>query len=141
MNKRRAPAHVIQTDAGVLEATANVWLLSDQLQPLVAEAVKLIAAARVKTDARDTITLASLLSVARIPAVWVPLQEVRALRSLGAQRRRLVQQRTQAGNRLHGVFQRQKLAPPPGSCSSAGMVAGPGASGCGNVSGQDLSLY
>lgn len=50
----------------MLEATSNAWLLYDQLQPLVAEvvvahpqAVKLIAAARVKTDSRDTIKLAS----------------------------------------------------------------------------------
>lgn len=116
-----APAHLTRTDAVVLEATANAWLLYDQLQPLVAEvvvahpqAVKLIAAARVKTDSRDTIKLASLLAANLIPAVWVPPQEVRELRGLVAQRRRLVQQRTQAGNRLHGVLQRHNLAPPPG---------------------------
>jgi transposase len=57
-----APAHLTHADAVVLEATSNAWLLYDQLQPLVAEvvvahpqAVKLIAAARVKTDSRDTI--------------------------------------------------------------------------------------
>jgi transposase len=105
----------------VLEATANAWLLYDQLQPLVAEvivahpqAVKLIAAARVKTDSRDTIKLASLLAANLIPAVWVPPQEVRELRALVAHRKRLVQQRTQAGNRLHGVLHRHNLAPPPG---------------------------
>ncbi|HEY6410651.1 MAG TPA: hypothetical protein VIY29_24630 [Ktedonobacteraceae bacterium] len=49
----------------VLEATSNAWLLYDQLEPLVGSvtvahplAVKLIAAARVKTDSRDTIKLA-----------------------------------------------------------------------------------
>lgn len=116
-----APVHLTHTDAVVLEATANAWLLSDQLQPLVAEvvvahprAVKLIAAARVKTDSRDTIKLASLLAANLIPAVWVPPQEVRELRGLVAQRKRLVQQRTQAGNRLHGVLQRHNLVPPPG---------------------------
>jgi transposase len=105
-----------------LEATANAWLLYDQLHPLVAEvvvahpqAVKLIAAARVKTDSRDTIKLASLLAANLIPAVWVPPQEVRELRALVAQRKRLVQQRTQASNRLHGVLQRQNLAPPQAS--------------------------
>jgi transposase len=115
------PEHLTHADAVVLEASANAWLLYDQLQPLVAEvtvahpkAVKLIAAARVKTDARDTIKLASLLAANLIPAVWVPPQEVRELRGLVAQRKRLVQQRTQAGNRLHGVLQRHNLAPPPG---------------------------
>jgi transposase len=108
-----ASVHLTHADAVVLEATANAWLLYDQLHPLVAEvvvahprAVKLIAAARVKTDSRDTIKLASLLAANLIPAVWVPPQEVRELRALVAHRKRLVQQRTQTGNRLHGVLQR-----------------------------------
>ncbi len=57
-----APAHLSLADAVVLEATANAWLLYDQLERQVASvtvahplAVKLIAAARVKTDTRDTI--------------------------------------------------------------------------------------
>jgi hypothetical protein len=65
------------SDAVVLEATANAWLFYDQLTPLVADvvvahpqAVKLIAAARVKTDSRDTIKRASLL----VP-VWHVLTE------------------------------------------------------------------
>src|SRR5437016_923671 len=64
-----ASIHLTHADAVVLEATSHAWLLYDQLQPLVAEvvvahpqAVKLIAAARVKTDSRDTIKLASLLA-------------------------------------------------------------------------------
>ena len=116
-----APTHLTHTDAVVLEATSNAWLLYDQLQPLVAEvvvahpqAVKLIAAARVKTDSRDTIKLASLLAANLIPAVWVPPQEVRELRALVTHRNRLVQQRTQAANRLHSVLHRHNLAPPPG---------------------------
>ncbi len=116
-----APPHLTHADAVVLEATSNAWLLYDQLQPLVAEvvvahpqAVKLIAAARVKTDSRDTIKLASLLAANLIPAVWVPPQEVRELRALVTHRNRLVKQRTQAANRLHSVLQRQNIAPPPG---------------------------
>ena len=116
-----ATSHLPHADAVVLEATANAWLLYDQLQPLVSEvgvahpqAVKLIAAARVKTDSRDTIKLASLLAANLIPAVWVPPQEVRALRTLVTHRNRLVKPRTQAGNRLHSVLHRHKLDPPPG---------------------------
>jgi transposase len=116
-----AKIHFTHADAVVLEATSNAWLLYDQLQPLVAEvvvahpqAVKLIAAARVKTDSRDTIKLASLLAANLIPAVWVPPQEVRELRALVTHRNRLVQQRTQAANRLHSVLQRHNLDPPPG---------------------------
>jgi transposase len=116
-----ASAHLTHADAVVLEATSNAWLLYDQLQPLVAEvvvahpqAVKLIAAARVKTDSRDTIKLASLLAANLIPAVWVPPQEVRELRALVTHRNRLVQQRTQAANRLHSMLQRHNFDPPPG---------------------------
>ena len=69
----------------MLEATANAWLLYDQLTRLSGSvtvahplAVKLISAARVKTDARDTIKLARGLSANLIPAVWVPPVAVRA---------------------------------------------------------------
>ena len=116
-----AKVHLPHADAVVLEATANAWLLYDQLQPLVAEvvvahpqAVKLIAAARVKTDWRDTMKLASLLAANLIPAVWVPPQAVRELRALVTHRTRLVQQRPQAAHRLHSVLQRHHLDPPPG---------------------------
>jgi transposase len=58
--------------------------------------------------------LASLLAANLIPAVWVPPQEVCELRALVAHRKRLVQQRTQAGTRLHGVLHRHNLVLPPG---------------------------
>ncbi|GHO50380.1 IS110 family transposase [Ktedonospora formicarum] len=116
-----AQVHFTHADVVVLEATSNAWLLYDQLQPLVAEvvvahpqAVKLIAAARVKTDKRDTIKLASLLAANLIPAVWVPPPAVRELRALVTHRNRLVKQRTQAANRLHSVLHRYNLDPPPG---------------------------
>ena len=53
--------HLTYLDAVILEATSNAWLFYDQLVPLVASvtvahplADQLIAAARVKTDSRDT---------------------------------------------------------------------------------------
>ena len=61
------------------------------------------AAARVKTDTRDTLHLARLLAANLIPQVWVPPPAVRELRALVAHRERLVGQRTQAINRLHSV--------------------------------------
>ncbi len=78
--------------------------------------VKLIAAARVKTDKRDTITLAQLLAAQLIPEVWVPPHPVRELRGLLAYRRRLINQRRQAQNRLHNVLNRFDIAPPDGDC-------------------------
>jgi transposase len=111
--------HLHATDAVVLEATSNAWTLYDQLTPTVFSVtvahpllVKLITAARVKTDAQDTIKLARLLAAGLIPPVWVPPTAVRELRGLIAHRRRLVQLRTQARNRLHSVLQRHNVVPP-----------------------------
>lgn len=109
------------SDAVVLEATSNAWLLYDQLEPVVGSvtvahplAVKLIAAARVKTDSRDTIKLAHLLAANLVPAVWVPPVQVRELRALVSHRKRLVNQRTPVRNRLHAVLHRHNLTLPPG---------------------------
>ena len=74
--------------------------------------VKLISAARVKTDTRDTLHLARLLAANLIPTVWVPPPPVRELRALVAHRERLVRQRTQAKNRLQSLLQSHNLAPP-----------------------------
>jgi len=91
------------------------------LVPLVASVtvanpiqVALIAKARVKTDPRDALTLARLLAVGMLPSVWVPPVEVRELRVLGAHRRRLIKQRTQARNRLWAVLFTHNLFPPAG---------------------------
>jgi transposase len=110
------------TDRVVLEATGNAWQFYDQLQPLVASVtianalqVKLIAQAKVKTDARDALNLAKLHAADLIPAVWVPPQPVRDLRSLVAQRNILVKQRTQCRNRLHARLMAHNLFPPEGN--------------------------
>ncbi len=114
------------TDAVVLEATTTAWQVHDLLVPLVASVtvahplmVKLIAAARVKTDRRDTINLAKLLAANLIPVVWVPPVEVRELRGLLAHRRRLVQHRTQLRNRLRSLLHRHHLVPPAGDLFAA----------------------
>src|SRR5439155_9669052 len=106
-----ATTHLTLSDAVVLEATSNAWLFYEQLVPLVAcvtvahpLAVKLIAAARVKTDSRDTVKLTRLLAANLVPAFWVPPVHVRELRALASHRKRLVNQRTQVRNRLHAVL-------------------------------------
>jgi transposase len=125
-----AQEHLGAMDAVVLEATANAWHLYDLLTPLVAAVtvahagvIKLIAQARVKTDRRDTLHLARLLAARMIPAVWVPPVEVRELRGLVSHRRRLVAQRTQARNRLHGVLHRHQIVPPDGTLFSRAQRA------------------
>jgi transposase len=118
--------HLQKTDAVVVEATANAWALYDQLAPQVASVtvahplmVKLITAARVKTDPKDTIKLARLLAGGLIPAVWVPPAPVRELRGLVAHRQRLIKWRTQARNRLHSVLHRHNLEPSEGGLFAA----------------------
>lgn len=59
-------------------------------------------------------TLAKLLAVNLIPAVWVPPVHVRDLRALLAHRRRLVSQQTQCKNRLQSVLHRHHIVPPAG---------------------------
>jgi len=113
------------TDEVVLEATTNAWYLYDLLEPLVERVVvchppqvKLIAAALVKTDKKDTMTLAKLLAGGMIPAVWVPPAHVRELRALMNHRQRLIGQQTRTKNRLRSLLQRHHLVPPEGDLFS-----------------------
>jgi transposase len=122
--------HLQPTDAVVLESTTNAWHLYDQLVPSVAAVtvanpllVKWISSARIKTDGHDTLKLARLLAAGMIPAVWVPPEPVRQLRALVSHRRRLIQQRTQARNRLHSVLHRHNLLPPEGALFAAAQRA------------------
>jgi len=116
-----AKKHLRPTDEVVLEATTNAWYVYDLLVPLVARVVvghppliKLIAAAVVKTDKKDTMTLAKLLAVNMIPAVWVPPAPVRELRALISHRQRLISQQTRLKNQLRSLLHRQHLVPPDG---------------------------
>ena len=116
-----AQNYLFSTDEVVLEATTNAWYVHDLLEPLVERVVvthpphiKLIAATMVKTDKRDTKTLAKLLAVNLVPEVWVPPVHVRDLRALIAHRRRLISQQTQSKNRLQSVLHRNHIVPPQG---------------------------
>jgi transposase len=116
-----AKKHLRPTDEAVLEATSNAWYVHDLLDPLVSRVVvgvtqqiKLIAAALVKTDRKDALTLARLLAVNMIPPVWVPPLPVRDLRALINHRQRLIQAQTRLKNRLHSVLHRQQVVPPEG---------------------------
>jgi transposase len=69
-------ANLLATDAVVIEATTNVWVIYDLLVDLVGRAVvahpakvKLIADARVKTDKVDVLSLAQLLRADMLPEV------------------------------------------------------------------------
>jgi len=116
-----AQANLQPTDAVVIEATTNAWVIYDLLVTLVGRAVvahpakvKLIADARVKTDKVDVLTLAQLLRADMLPEVWVPPPHVRELRALLSHRRRQVSLQTTAKNRLQSVLHRLNLRPPEG---------------------------
>jgi transposase len=116
-----AKANLHSTDAVVIEATTNAWVIYDLLVDLVGRVVvahpakvKLIADARVKTDKVDVLTLAQLLRADMLPEVWVPPPHVRELRALLSHRRRLVSLQTTAKNRLQSVLHRLNLRPPEG---------------------------
>lgn len=113
--------HIQDTDHVVLESTTNAWHVYDLLEPLTEKVVvanpikvKQIAGARVKTDIRDTLILARLLAANLVPTVWVPPVEVREMRQLLSQRRRLVGMHTQVVNRMHSVSHRHHLEHPKG---------------------------
>ncbi len=72
---------------------------------------RVIAEAKVKTDKVDAETLARLLAADFLPPVWVPDPQTDALRHLVFHRHALVQQRTQAKNRIHAVLHRNLIAP------------------------------
>ena len=118
---RWAADHLLPSDRVVIEATTNAWHVYDLLAPLVAEVkvanpirVKQIAQARTKTDKRDALILAHLLTANLIPEVWVPPVHVRELRHLVSQRRQLVRMHTKIVNRMHSISHRYHLGHPKG---------------------------
>lgn len=116
-----ASTHLLPTDQLIMEATTNVWVLHDLLRPHVASVtavhpfhVKIITASFVKTDKRDALALAKLLVTRLAPAIWIPPQHVRELRSLVTHRKHLMKQCTATKNRLQGVIFRYNLTAPQG---------------------------
>ena len=116
-----AEKHLRPTDEIVIEATGNTWPIVDELKPLVARVVvahprkvKLIAAARVKTDRIDVISLAHLLAANLVPEVWVPPVHVRELRRLISQRFQLTQARVRIQNELQSLLHRRNIVAPAG---------------------------
>lgn len=121
-----AAKHLRPTDAVVVEASTNTWVIYDLTVPYVGKVlvahpyeVKQIANARVKTDKQDVYRLARLLAADLVPSVWVPPIPVRELRSLIAHRRRLVKLRTMTRNRLQSLLHRYNIPKPKGGLYGA----------------------
>lgn len=111
-------------DAIVIEMTTNTWQVYDMLVGKVDSVtvvhpphVKLIVGAQVMNDKKAALILAQELADDRFKgaSVWVPPKEVRELRTLIAQRWKMVRIATVAKNRLHSALHRHHLAKPEGS--------------------------
>jgi len=109
-------------DDVVLEMTTNTWQLYDELcahagSVLVVHPphVALITRSLVMNDKIAASILARLLAKGLLVGVWVPPQEIRELRGLVAQRKKMTGLATQAKNRLHAVLQRHHWLPPEGN--------------------------
>jgi transposase len=109
-------------DDVVLEMTTNTWQLYDELCAYAGSVlvvhpphVALITRSQVMNDKIAASILARLLAKGLLVGVWVPPQEIRELRGLVAQRKKMTGLATQAKNRLHAVLQRHHLVPPEGN--------------------------
>lgn len=111
-----------QQDEIVLEMTTNTWQLYDELCEHAGKVivvhpphVALITRSQVMNDKIAASILARLLAKGLLVGIWVPPQDVRELRGLVAQRKKMTGLATQAKNRLHAVLQRHHLLPPEGN--------------------------
>jgi transposase len=109
-------------DDVVLEMTTNTWQLYDELCAYAGSVlvvhpphVALITRSQVMNDKIAASILARLLAKGLLVGIWVPPQEVRELRGLVAQRKKMTGLATQAKNRLHAVLQRHHWLPPEGN--------------------------
>jgi len=140
-NEREALARVLEDLAepccSVVEAGRNWGVLYDLVEELGAEPalanphqLRAIAQAKVKTDSIDSHMLVPLLRGGLIPCAHVPSAQTRqlkhllSLRSKAGLRQRLflVRVRTRVKHRLHGLVDRNHVAPPTCSdlCGRAG---------------------
>ena len=108
-------------DALVIEMTTNTWEVYDTLLPKVfsvtvvhPQHVKAVVDAQVKTDRKAARTLAELHAAHYLKGIWVPPQEVRDLRILTSQYKKMSTLGATAKNRLHAVLHRHHLLPPEG---------------------------
>jgi transposase len=109
-------------DEVVLEMSTNTWQLYDELCAYAGSVlvvhpphVALITRSLVMNDKIAASILARLLAKGLLVGVWVPPQDIRELRGLVAQRKKMTGLATQAKNRLHAVLQRHHLLPPAGN--------------------------
>jgi transposase len=119
--ERWAKKNLTLDDAVVVEMTTNTYIVYDTLKPLVHSVtvvhpphVALIVRAQVKTDKKAALALAQLHAAGLLPGIWIPPGEVRELRALIAQRRKMVKLASIAKCRLHSLLHRHDIELPEG---------------------------
>lgn len=107
-------------DHVVVEATGNAAAVAEVLGPHVGRVVianpkqvRLIAQAKVKTDAIDAAVLARLYASGFLPEVWVPDERTGALRRQVSRREQLVRQRTRIKNIVQSILHAHLVPPCP----------------------------
>jgi transposase len=115
-----ARAALTHDDHVVVEATGNAAAVAEALGPHVGRVVianpkqvRLIAHARIKTDAIDAAVLAKLYASGFLPEVWVPDGPTQALRRRVTRRTQLVRQRTRLKNIVQSILHAHLVPPCP----------------------------
>jgi len=95
----------------VIEATGNASSVAEVLAPHVDRVVianpkqaRMIAHAKIKTDAIDAAVLAKLYAAGFLPEVWIPDPRTLALRRQVARRTQLVRQRVRLKNLIQSIL-------------------------------------
>lgn len=107
-------------DHVVVEATGNAATVVAILAPFVERVVvanpkqvRLIAHAKIKTDAIDAAVLAKLYATGFLPEVWTPDQRTLALRRQVARRTQFVRQRVRLKNLIQSILHAHLIPPCP----------------------------
>ena len=107
-------------DHVVVEATGNaatvVAILAPHVDRVVVanpKQVRLIAHAKIKTDAIDAAVLAKLYATGFLPEVWTPDQRTLALRRQVARRTQFVRQRVRLKNLIQSILHAHLIPPCP----------------------------
>jgi transposase len=115
-----ASKELTHDDHVVVEATGNAAAVAEVLATHVdrviianPKQVRLIAHAKIKTDAIDAAVLAKLYATGFLPEVWVPDERTLALRRQVARRTQLVRQRVRLKNLIQSILHTHLIPPCP----------------------------
>jgi transposase len=115
-----ARAALTHDDVVVVEATGNATAVAEAIAPHVGRVVianprqvRLIAEARIKTDAIDATVLARLYASGFLPEVWVPDQRTLALRRQVTRRNQIVRQRSRLKIIVQSILHAHLVPPCP----------------------------